>query len=84
MLLVWFRTLNHHLLLSVAHSSWWADSRLRIHDDVINYVEVVIDHTSRTLEGWRGGWRSEDLWGRLMRATCGGQLWWLCWECKGT
>lgn len=69
MLLVGFRTLNHHLLLSVAPSSWGADSRLWIHDDVIDYVEVVIDHTSRTLEGWRGGWRPEDLRGCLVRST---------------
>ena len=84
MLLVGFWTLNRHLLLSVSPSSLGADSRLRIHDDVIDYVEVVINHTSRALEGWRGGWRPEDLWGRLVHATCGGQLWWLCWEGKGT
>ena len=87
MLLVGFRTMNHHFLLSllsVAHSYWRAYSRLRVHDDVIDYVKVVIDHTSRTLEGWRGSWRPEDLRGRLVRATCGGQLWRLCWECKWT
>jgi len=87
MLLVGFRTLNHDLLLrllSIAHStSWGANSRLRIHDDVINNVEVVINHTPRALEGLRRGWRAEDLWRRLVRTTCGGQLWGLGGEGEG-
>ena len=88
-LLVGLRTLDHDLLLrllSVAahHStSWGADSRLRIHDDVINYVEVVINHTPRALEGLRRGWGAEDLRGRLVRTTCGGQLWGLGGEGEG-
>lgn len=86
MLLVGFRTLDHDLLLrllSVTHSSWGADSRLRIHDDVINNVEVVINHTSCALEGLRRSWRAEDLRGRLVHTTCGGQLWGLGGEGEG-
>jgi len=86
MLLVGFRTLDHDLLLrllSVTHSSWGADSRLRIHDDVINNVEVVINHTPCALEGLRRSWRAEDLRGRLVHTTCGGQLWGLGGEGEG-
>ena len=89
MLLVGLRTLDYDLLLrllSVAarhSSSWGADSRLRIHDDVINYVEVVINHTPRALEGLRRGGGAEDLRGRLMHTTCGGQLWGLGGEGEG-